>query len=263
MQAQLDITSASNPKIKWLQRLHKPAFRKAEAVIVIEGKKEITAAVQAGFRLEQLFVAPEIHTDPDTFPAHKTYTVSKEIFAKIAYRDNSDGLIAIANMPAPTLQDLVLKEVPLLLVIEAVEKPGNLGAIIRTADGVGADAVIICDERCDIWNTNVIRASVGTVFTTPTVTAPKEAVRAYLQKQRVAVFAAELTSQAVEYSQADFTKPTAIVVGAEHEGVSDFWLEQAQHVEIPMLGKNNSLNVSVATAVIAYEALRQRRNNTL
>ncbi|HEX6462108.1 MAG TPA: TrmH family RNA methyltransferase [Candidatus Saccharimonadales bacterium] len=256
----LTITSPANPKIKWLVSLHKHANRRREGVVIVEGNKEINFALDAGLRLEELFIVKEL-SDNNLLPgAEKNFLISKTCFEKAAYRANSDGLIGIFAEPRRSLSSLQLSKAPFIIILEAVEKPGNLGAIIRTADGASADAVIVCDERCDIWNPNAIRASVGTIFSTPVFTATKEIVAAFLKEKSIQPFAAALTKNAIPYTSTSFKGPAAIIFGTEANGLSDFWLAHTTNIIIPMHGKNDSLNVSVAAGVLAYEVVRQRTN---
>lgn len=255
------ITSAANPKLKWLANLHKPRVRRAEGVIVVEGQKEIVAAYTAGFRPHSFFLAPDIAPPLSLISeVTSTHLISQQLFAKAAYRDTSDGHIGVFYEPETTLAHLHLKHNPLLLVLESVEKPGNLGAIIRTADAAGVDAVIVADEHCDLWNPNAIRASVGTIFTTPLARAPNDDVLSYLHTHRITPYAAALSDRTNIYYQQNYTTPSAFILGTEHHGLSHFWLTHAHTVIIPMYGSNDSLNVSVAAGILTYEAIRQRHS---
>lgn len=258
MKTPLDITSTANPKIKWLVSLHKHANRRREGIVVVEGAKEIGYALNAGLSLRELFVVPDIAIDMALPKAEQTFTISRACFEKAAYRANSDGLIGVLAMPRRSLSALKLSKQPFLIIVEAIEKPGNLGAIVRTADAVGADAVIVCDEHCDIFNPNAIRASVGTIFSTPVVAASNQDVATLLHERDIQPYAAAISKQAAVYTKANFTAPTALILGTEARGLSDFWLAAGKHIVIPMLGKNDSLNVSVAAGVLAYEVNRQR-----
>lgn len=256
--SKLDITSPSNPLIKWARKLHMRKNRREQNAIIVEGAKEVRYAIEAGFDLRTLFIAPEIFGDTK-LPTHaRTLTISRACFEKIAYRFTSDGVVGIFAKPEKSLEDFRLGAQPLILILESVEKPGNLGASLRVADGAGADGVIICDEHTDIWNPNVIRSSVGTIFTTQLAVASKEETFNFIQNHQITPYAAEITDDAVSYTEADFTKPSAIILGTEQADVSDFWLERAQAVKLPMRGRNSSLNVSTAAAILAYETLRQR-----
>lgn len=255
------ISSTANPKIKWVKSLHKNSTRRKEGVFLVEGAKEIAAALDGGYLPRCMFICPEIFEEdlsPQILELREIYSVTKEVFEKIAYRGSSDGVLAIFEAKQRSLNELNFGENPLFLIIEAVEKPGNLGAIIRTADGAGVDAVIICDERTDIFNPNAIRASVGTIFTKQVVAASSAEVFDFLEKHEISVYGAILSDASELYSQVDLTNPVAIALGTEHEGLSDFWKTRAQPIAIPMLGSNDSLNVSNAAAVLAYEAVRQR-----
>ncbi|MBP9738112.1 RNA methyltransferase [Candidatus Saccharibacteria bacterium] len=253
------ITSPSNPKIKWVKSLHKNSTRRDESVFLVEGVKEIGFAVDGGYLLHSLFVCPEIYAgDTPIFEDIEIYNVTKDCYEKIAYRESSNGLIAVFQAKQKTLDDLTFDDNPFYLVVESVEKPGNLGAIIRTADGAGVDAVIVCDQKTDIFNPNVIRSSVGTLFTSQVVVTSSEDLLDFLQKHEITPYGALLADDAAEYSKVDFTTPTALILGTEHEGLSDFWKTHAQPITIPMRGENDSLNVSNAAAILAYEVLRQR-----
>lgn len=256
------ITSTNNPKIKWVKSLSKNSVRKKEGVFVVEGAKEIALALKGGYEPVALFICPEISNQGQSPITSGTvldvYTISKDVFEKIAYREGSDGLLAIFQAKVRELGALSFSDPPFFLVVEAIEKPGNLGAILRTADGAGVDAVIVCNQKADMFNPNVIRSSVGTVFTTQVVADSNEAIWDFLQKHEISVFGAILSDDSKDYSSVNFNDPSAIVLGTEHDGLSDFWQQRAQPIKIPMYGTNDSLNVSNAAAVLAYEAVRQR-----
>lgn len=253
------ITSSSNPKIKWVKSLHKNSTRREEGVFLVEGMKEIGFALDGGYLLHSLYVCPELFgEDTPSYPDVEIYNISKECFEKISYRDSTGGVVAIFEAKQKTLSDLTFDDNPFFIVLESVEKPGNLGAVIRTADGCGANGVIICDGKTDIFNPNVIRSSVGTVFTTPVVTATSKELQEFLQNHEIAPYAALLSDKAVDYTTPDYTTPTAIILGTEHDGLSQFWQANAKAITIPMRGENDSLNVSNAGAILAYEVLRQR-----
>lgn len=255
-----EITSIANPKIKWIKSLHKNSTRKNENVFLVEGAKEIAAAMDGSYTPHSLYICPEVYGEELVIeePALELYTVSKEVFEKITYRGNSDGLVAVFHAKHTNLDQLNFDENPFFIIVEAVEKPGNLGAIIRTADGARADAVIICDPRADIFNPNVIRASVGTVFTKQVVAAPSADIYDFLEKHEIKAYGAILSEESKLYTREDFTPPTAIIVGTEHEGLSEFWKDRSVPIVIPMNGTNDSLNVSNAAAILAYEVVRQR-----
>jgi TrmH family RNA methyltransferase len=259
---QLDISSPSNPKIKWLRGLHNNSARRKEGVFLVEGAKEIALALDGGYQPQSFFIAPEIAGESsETAKVNEMYTISKACFEKVAYRSGSDGILAVFHEKTKNLTHLTFSDNPFFIIVEAVEKPGNLGAIIRTADGAGADGVIVCDEKVDIFNPNVIRASVGTLFTTQVVAASNLEVLDFLEKHEITPYGAILSKNSSLYFNQDFTRPTAVVVGTEHEGLSSFWKENSKPIIIPMAGVNDSLNVSNALAVLAYEVIRQRHED--
>ncbi len=256
------ISSTSNPKIKWVKSLHKNSTRRSENVFLVEGAKEISIALDGGYEPHSFFICPELYGKVElgsqSLDLRDVYTISKDVYEKIAYRGNSDGLLGVFHAQEKTLERLNLSENPFLLVVESVEKPGNLGAIIRTADGAGADGIIVCNEKTDIFNPNVIRSSVGTVFTKQVIAAKNEDVFDFLEKHEITAYGAILSDTSVHYSDVDLTAPSAIILGTEHEGLSEFWKERTQPIIIPMNGINDSLNVSNAAAILAYEVVRQR-----
>jgi TrmH family RNA methyltransferase len=257
------ITSSQNPKIKSLIALEKPRERKKQQLFVIEGIKEIGMAIEAGYKIGNLFFCEEIVSNqnlPKNLGTERQLIpVSKEVFDKIAVRENSGGVIAVAEMRVNELSQLKLKANPLLLIIESVEKPGNLGALLRTADAAGVDAVICCDTQTDFYNPNVIRSSIGCVFTNQIASATSEETINWLKKNGVKIFCTYLEA-AKPYYEIDFIQPSAIVMGTEATGISDLWVKSADaNIIIPMQGKIDSMNVSTAAAVVIFEAKRQRR----
>ncbi len=226
--------------------------------MLVEGFDEIQLALSAGHTPQTLLSSPEPDSRQLTFSSAETLMVSRAVFEKISYRENPDGWLAIFPIPKTSYDDLKLSDNPLVIVAESIEKPGNLGAILRTADAAGVDAVLVCDPRVDVWNPNVVRASRGTVFSVPVVEGDNASALKWLKSSKLRIVAAT-PSVDETYSDMDLSQPSAIAVGTEDEGLSDFWLSNADaKVKIPMLGKVNSLNVSVSTALIVYEALRQR-----
>ena len=227
-------------------------------MILVEGFDELNLALACGFIPATLLTAPELATRPLAVPYAETVTVSKAVFEKISYRDNPDGYLGLFPMPEQTLDKLSLSGNPLVIVAESVEKPGNLGAILRTADAAHVDAVLVCDPRVDVWNPNVIRASRGAVFAVPVVEAESSKALAWLRSRKMRVLAATPSAEEM-YTQVNMKEPIAIAVGTEDAGLTDFWMENSDlRVKIPMAGKVNSLNVSIATALMTYEAVRQR-----
>ena len=264
------LSSPQNPRIKQLLRLQqKSAERRALGLTLVEGLRELTIAVEAGVAVATLYTCPELAGETGTADldalfagrpdAPEWFEVTRPVFEKVAYREGSDGLLAVLRTPARTLADLRLPPNPLIIVLEAVEKPGNLGAILRTADAAPVDAVLIGDPRTDLFNPNVIRASIGCVFTVPTVAAPVADILAFLKEKGIRTYAAALAPEARPYTEYDFRGPTAMVMGTEADGLSPQMREACDEtVIIPMMGRIDSLNVSVATAVLTFEAVRQR-----
>lgn len=226
--------------------------------MLVEGYDELTLALSAGLKPQSILTAPELVSRSIDISPADAVTVTQSVFEKISYRDNPDGWLGIFPIPKSSLEDLKLSESPLVIVAESVEKPGNLGAILRTADAAHVDALLVCDPRVDLWNPNVIRASRGAVFTVPTVEIDSSSALAWLRSRGMRVLAATPSAE-VLYTQVDLKEPIAIAVGTEDEGLTDFWMQNADiKVLIPMMGKVNSLNVSIATALITYEVVRQR-----
>ena len=261
------ITSKSNPKIKNVVKLQKSSERREQNRIIIEGRREIERAVACGFVVDTLFVCNEITRgagDGDYevgIKANVVEEVSKDVFEKIAYREGSDGLLAVAIPKYSDIRDFKPKKNPLIIVLETVEKPGNLGAVMRTADAAGADAVIIADPRTDLYNPNAIRASIGTIFSVPLFSCSSETCIAWLKANDIKIYCTYLQAS-IDYLDADFRESSAIVMGTEATGISDIWVEAAdQNLIIPMNGIADSLNVSVTTAIVVFEAVRQRRMN--
>jgi len=255
----MDITSLQNPRVKYIVKLREDKRqRKLDGLMLVEGYDELTLALSTGLKPQTVLTAPELASVSMDIPSAEIVTMTRAVFEKISYRDNPDGWLGIFPVPKTALEDLKLSESPLVIVAESVEKPGNLGAILRTADAAHVDAVIVCDPRVDLWNPNVVRASRGTIFTVPTVEADSPNALAFLKLRKMRVLAATPSAE-VLYTDVDLKEPIALAVGTEDEGLTDFWMQNADiKVKIPMLGKVNSLNVSIATALITYEAVRQR-----
>lgn len=260
------ITSVQNPKIKNLKRLEKAGERKAQNTILIEGLREAVLAQRAGYTIHTLFICPEIIKKQSAYPVEEiqannyTYIITQQVYQSLAYRETTEGVIALAHPKQHTLQHLQLPNNPLVLIIEAVEKPGNLGAMLRTCDAAGVDAVIICDSKTDLYNPNVIRSSVGTVFTNTIAVCTNTEAIAFIKEKDIALYAAELSATKFHYQQ-NLATGTCFVVGAESTGLSTEWLSAAdQKIKIPMLGKIDSLNVSVSAGILLFEAVRQRKN---
>lgn len=258
------ITSLQNTRIKNIVKLGKAKERREQDLFILEGARELTLALSGGYKPDSVFVCPELFTKTDyphvldSITEDLIYEVSQQVFEKVAYREGSDGLIALMKPKQHSLVDLSIKNNPFIIILEAVEKPGNLGAILRTADAAQVDAVIVCDPQTDVYNPNAIRSSVGCIFTVPVAVCSSTEALAWLKQQGITSYAAEL--QASEwYQDVNYTTPSAIVMGTEADGLTDFWLNNAdKRIKIPMRGKIDSLNVSVSTAVITFEAMRQR-----
>lgn len=260
------ITSPANPRVKWLVSLRKRRVRDAEGLMIAEGYDELRLAVDAGVRPHSLFHCPLLAGDAGRLRlaaelrAQGTAVVelSRAAFAKASVRESPDGWLAVVPTPGQTLDTLRLSDRPLLLVCDAVEKPGNLGAMLRTAEAAGVDAVIAAAPVADWGNPNVVRASKGTIFAVPVAAASSADVAEWLRLHGVAIVAASPQTDTL-VTDLDLTRGTAIVVGAEHAGLDKFWLEEADAIAtLPMVGQVNSLNVAAAAAAIVYEAVRQR-----
>jgi TrmH family RNA methyltransferase len=255
------ISSPHNESVKQLRLLmEKSRERKSSGWMVIEGWKEILMAQEAGYVLSHLFFREDNHPVPELPGGNpETAELSAELFDKLTYRGAASQAIAIAKVKSHRLDDLIVSKNPLIIITDSVEKPGNIGAIIRSADAVGADAVICCGVTTDIYNPNIIRSSVGCVFTVPIAIAEKEAVFEWLKQHNIQILTTSLKAS-IPYTQADFKRATAIVLGTEASGVDSFWEDVSDaNIILPMLGKNDSLNVSNTAAVILYEAIRQRQ----
>ena len=251
------LSSGQNPRIKNLLALQqKSSLRRESGVFVVEGRRELRHCVEAGFEIDTLFVLENLEEwEPWK---NKTFRVSQEIYEKIAYRGSTEGVIALVKARKCTLDDLQLRKHPLLIILESVEKPGNLGAILRSADASGADAVIVCDPLTDLYNPNLIRASLGAIFTVPTVVCTSEECITFLKGKGIHILTAQLQDSELYYDT-DMRGATAIVMGTEPTGLTNQWRKAADaHIRIPMLGKLDSLNVSVSAAILLYEAVRQR-----
>lgn len=269
------ILSTQNSLVKQLVQLRdKSRERRKTGKFLIEGEREITLAIKGGYQLETLLFYPDLCPSEHLKPLIErirlksfdtpvdTIEISKEVYQKLAYRDTTEGVLAVATSKSNSLDDLKLEtKHPLILVAEAPEKPGNIGALLRTADAANADAVIIANPKTDLYNPNIIRSSVGCVFTNTIAVGTTENIITFLKAHNIAVYCAALQAS-VEYHTQDFTKPTAIVVGTEATGLSDTWLKHAtQNIVIPMQGEIDSMNVSVAAGILIFEAKRQRGFN--
>ena len=256
------ITSSQNPKIKNILALEKARERQRQNLFVIEGTKELALAISAGYKINSVFFCPEI-IDAKTLQTivsneQLLIAVQQNVFSKIAYRESTGGIIALAEQKQHRLEAFALSSNPLVLVLEAVEKPGNLGAVLRTADAAGIDAVVICDPRVDFYNPNVIRSSVGCVFTNQIASASTEQTINWLGVNKMAIFCTYLKASK-PYHEVDYTRSCAIIMGTESSGLSENWIKNStENIIIPMQGRVDSMNVSTAAAVVIFEASRQR-----
>lgn len=256
----VQITSLQNTKVKQLTKLQqKSRERNKSGTFVVEGIQENRLALENNFEPTQFFVQPEIFKNALELPNAEVFEVNQEVFNKIAYRNSTGGIVGVYKSKNFDLAQLIDKVNPLLVVLEAVEKPGNLGAILRTCDAAQVDAVIVCDRLVDFYNPNVIRSSVGTVFTNKLIGCDKTEVVDFCQKNNLAMYATFLREDTKSLYEVGLNEASAIIFGTEATGLSDFWAEHAtQTIKIPMLGQVDSLNVSNAVAVCVYEAVRQR-----
>ncbi len=260
------ISSLQNPRIKQLVKLRDRRPRDDAGVFLVEGYREIRRALEKGVPLREIYFSPDWFLGENE-PAliaqaqaagAQAFELTKDTFAKVAYRERPDGLLAVAPQWKRTLAELKLPPAPFLLVVEAIEKPGNLGTILRSADAAGCDAVIVCDPVTDIFNPNVVRASTGVLFSVPLVVEESTRVQAWLRDQGVRTVATTPAAEKI-YSDIDLRGPLAVVMGSEQYGLSEFWLKHADTpVRIPMMGQADSLNVAMATIITLFEAVRQR-----
>lgn len=262
------ITSAQNPKIKTLLELQeKSKARRREGLFVVEGQRELEHCMSTGYEVHTVFICREITGERgfndicrvvEAGASCNVIEIPKVLYEKVAYRGSTEGVIAELHCREHSLENLNLKDNPVVVVLESVEKPGNLGAVLRSADAAGVDAVIVCDPLTDLYNPNLIRSSIGGIFTVPTAVATSEETIKWLKAKDINIYTAQL-QDSEWYYDTDMTGGTAIVMGTEATGLTDIWREAADaHIKIPMLGRLDSLNVSVSAAILMYEAVRQR-----
>jgi TrmH family RNA methyltransferase len=239
----------------------KAKARKQSGTFLIEGQREISIAIKGGYEIETLLFLPEICSETEARKLSKSadlIEINKEIYQKLAYRDTTEGVLAVAKTKSTQLSDLKLSDNPLILVAEAPEKPGNIGALLRTADAANLDAVIIANPKSDLYNPNIVRSSVGCLFTNQIATGTTAEIIAFLKERKINFYCATLQNSN-PYHVEDYTKPTALVVGTEATGLTQEWRDAAtQNIIIPMQGEIDSMNVSVAAAILIFEAKRQR-----
>lgn len=260
------LTSFANPKVKAARALRDRRERDRAGLTLVDGAREVRRALDAGIEIVEAFVCEPLLSGPDARAALDllrergvpVQTTGEPVFAKLAFGERAEGLLAVVRIPSTALADLTLPDDPLVVVIEGVEKPGNVGAVLRSADGAGANAVVAASPRTDLFNPNAIRASAGTMFTVPTGAAPTPEVLAWLRERRLRIVAARVGA-GQPYTAADLTGPLALVLGAEADGLTDAWAADGiEAVNLPMLGVADSLNVSISAAILLYEARRQR-----
>ena len=257
------ITSIQNPFIKSLVLLQEKAkARKQSGTFLIEGKREIELAIKGNYEIETILFLPELVTESEinkiVNKSIELIEINKEVYQKLAYRDTTEGILAIAKTKSLDLSDLKLPENPLIMVLESIEKPGNIGAMLRTCDAANVDAVIIANPKTDLYNPNTVRSSVGCLFTNQIASGTTDEVIKFLKNKNIAIFGATLQNSNCYHLQ-DYTTPTALVVGTEATGLTQAWRDNAtQNIIIPMQGEIDSMNVSVAAAILLFEAKRQR-----
>ena len=257
------IESLQNQRLKDVVALSaKSSLRRSQGLCVVEGRREVERCVAKGFDIDTVFVCRDIYGDgqlSDSLPADTCIEVSRNVYDRMAYRGGTEGIIAIVRTRMLTLDDLALSDHPLLVVLESVEKPGNLGAVLRSADASGADAMIVCDPLTDLYNPNLIRSSVGGIFSVQCVACSSEECINFLKSHQIQILTAQLQDSELYYNT-DMSRGTAIVMGTESTGLTQIWRDAADaHIRIPMLGQLDSLNVSVSASILLYEAVRQRQ----
>jgi TrmH family RNA methyltransferase len=259
-----EIRSIQNSYVKNLLKLQdKARERKKQGLFIIEGKREITLAISSDYKFDTILFYPEIISENEILHLFNeninSIKISKEVYQKLAYRGSTEGIIAVVKAKDFSLQNIQFKiDNPLILIAEGVEKPGNIGALLRTADAANVDAVFIANPKSDIYNSNIIRSSVGCVFTNQIVIGTSEEIIDFLKESNINIYAATLQNSN-EYYKEDYKKSSAIVVGTEATGLTEVWRTSAnKNINIPMQGKIDSMNVSVSAAIILFEAKRQR-----
>lgn len=264
---QKEISSVQNPAVKKLLQLQeKSRVRRKEKLFVVEGKREISLALKGGYKLQNLYYCPQLISSEEVSrllrkePSTERIAITSEVYEKLAYRGGTEGIVAVARAKDMGLKDLTFRnDNPLLLIAEAPEKPGNIGALLRTADAANVDAVLIANPKTDMFNPNIIRSSVGCVFTKEIATGSTSDIIDFLKSNKIKIYGAALQAS-VPYHTVDFTAASAIVVGTEATGLSEEWLNcTTQNIIIPMQGEIDSMNVSVAAGILIFEAKRQRK----
>lgn len=255
------ITSLANSRVKRLVALQqKSALRLSEGVFIVEGVRELERCAAAGLEVVEVYYCPAILPQPPAVTCSAVFEVTQAVYDKIAYRGSTEGVTAVVKTRHLTLDDIALGDAPLIVVLESVEKPGNLGAVLRSADAAGATAVIVCDPLTDLYNPNLVRSSTGAIFSVPCVACSSEECITFLKDNGIAILTAQLQDSHLYYDT-DMKRATAIVMGTEATGLTNAWRKAADaHIRIPMLGTVDSLNVSVSAAILLYEAVKQRQD---
>lgn len=260
----MKITSIHNPLIKEVKKLHTPQIRKQEKKFLLEGAKPMSVALKNKISIEKIFFCPTLLTQVEqqileNLSAKELYEVSEKVIEKLSYRQHPDGLVFIAQAPKTySLSDLPKTKTPLLIILQGLEKPGNIGAIMRVADAVGVNALCLADPLPDLYNPNIIRSSLGAVFSLPIVTTTSKELQPWLMRHNLEIIATSPSATST-YTDIDYTKGCAIIIGSEKDGLTESWFKVAsKHVTIPLHGHVDSLNAATSAAIVLYEALRQR-----
>lgn len=260
------ITSSQNPRVKQAAKLHDRRARQQQGRFPIDGVRELLRALESGVRPAEAFICPELLRGVEGRQALRLLQamdcalveVTPGVMERLAYGDRNEGVVAVVSTWSPGLADLALSPPPLVAVLEGIEKPGNVGAVLRSADAAGISALVLADAGTDLFNPNTIRASLGTIFTVPIGCAGSAETLAWLRANRLQIFAARVDA-AIPYTAADFRQPSAIVLGSEAAGLTNDWYApDIKPIRLPMHGKADSLNVSATAAVLFFEAVRQR-----
>ncbi|MBS1573129.1 MAG: RNA methyltransferase [Bacteroidetes bacterium] len=252
------IESLQNDKIKFLYRLNDDnRFRKKSKIVVVEGKQENERALQFGFEIIEYFLCENIFGDD--LPKGKINLVNEKVYEKIAYRGSTEGIVGLYKTPEKSLMDFLPKENSSVIIVEGIEKPGNLGAILRSCEAFGIDLLIVAESKTDLYNPNVIRSSVGCLFGMNVFSCTNQEAFLFLQKNNIKTFSTYMSKEAKEIQNINLRESVALLFGTEHSGISDFWLDKSENIIIPMVGTIDSLNLSNAVAIASYEILRQKK----
>lgn len=256
------IESLQNEKIKYLSRLNEDnRFRKKSGVFLVEGNQENARAIQFQYENIEFYICESIFKGD--IPNGKIHFVHEKVYAKIAYRGNTEGIVGVYKIPENKLHDFQPKENASIIIVEGIEKPGNLGAILRSCEAFGIDALILTDSKTDLYNPNVIRSSVGCLFGANVFAATNPETQQFLEGNNIKVYSTFMSNTAQDIFSKNFKEKTALIFGTEHSGISGFWLDKSENILIPMVGTIDSLNLSNAVAISCYEILRQKESTSL